>query len=61
MDNPTQKFRQGSIVFDKPGILSQKLKTLTSSKYLIFFCWNLHMFPTYQCVQKGVQDLFHFV
>ena len=25
MQNPTEKFRQGSIVFEKPGILSTKL------------------------------------
>ena len=29
MQNPTQKSRQSSIVFEKPGILSEKLKTLT--------------------------------
>ena len=34
MQNPTQKFRQSSIVFEKPGILSENLKTLTSSNYL---------------------------
>ena len=28
-----QKFRQNYIVFEKPGILSEKLKTLTSSNY----------------------------
>ena len=28
---PTQKFKQSSIVFKKLGILSRKLKTLTSS------------------------------
>ena len=33
MQNPIQKFRQSSLVFEKPGILSEKLKTLTSSKY----------------------------
>ena len=32
MQNPTQKFRQSS-VFKKPGILSENLKTLTSSNY----------------------------
>ena len=32
MQNPIQKFRQSSI-FEKPGILSEKLKTLTSSNY----------------------------
>ena len=33
MQNPIQKFRRNSIVFEKPGILSEKLKTLTSSNY----------------------------
>ena len=28
-----QKFRQSSIVFEKPNILSENLKTLTSSNY----------------------------
>ena len=31
MQNPMQKIRQTSIVFEKPGISSGKLKTLTSS------------------------------
>ena len=33
MQNPIQKFRQSSIVFEKPGILSENLKTVTSSNY----------------------------
>ena len=33
MQNPVQKFRQNSIVFEKPDILSENLKTLTSSNY----------------------------
>ena len=33
MQNTMQKFRQSSIVFDKPGILSENLKALTSSNY----------------------------
>ena len=33
MQSTTQKFRQSSIVFEKPGILSKNLKTLTSSNY----------------------------
>ena len=33
MQNAIQNFRQSSIVFDKPGILSENLKTLTSSDY----------------------------
>ena len=33
MQNTMQKFRQSSIVFEKPGISSENLKTLTSSNY----------------------------
>ena len=33
MPNATQTFRQGPIVFEKPGFLSEKLETLTSSNY----------------------------
>ena len=33
MQNAIQKFRQSSIVFEKPGILSENSKTLTSSNY----------------------------
>ena len=33
MQNTIQKFRQSSIVFEKPGILSENLKILTSSNY----------------------------
>ena len=33
MQNTIQKFRQSCIVFEKPGILSENLKTLTSSNY----------------------------
>ena len=41
MQNAIQKFRQSSIVFEKPGIFSENLKTLMSSNYLIvhaLFC-----------------------
>ena len=33
MQNPVQKFIQSSIVFQKPGIFPENLKTLTSSNY----------------------------
>ena len=33
MQNSIQKIRQSSIVFKKPGILSESLKILTSSNY----------------------------
>ena len=35
MQNAIQKFRQSSIVLEKPGILSENLKTLTSCNYPI--------------------------
>ena len=63
MQNPIQKFRQSSIVFEKPGILSENLKTLTSSNYpavQYFFAKTSHTFPTYQCLQKSVWDFFLF-
>ena len=64
MQNPLQKFRQSSIAFEKPGILSENMKILTSSNYSTiqyFFPETLHAFPTYQCRQKGVWDFFYFV
>ena len=33
MQNTIQKFRESSIVFEKPGTLSENLKTLTRSNY----------------------------
>ena len=33
MQNPIRTFRQSSIVFEKPGMFSEKLKTLTDSNY----------------------------
>ena len=33
MQNTMQKFRQSSIVLEKPGILHESLKTLKSSNY----------------------------
>ena len=43
-----QKFRQSSIVFEKPGISSENLKTMTSSNYptvQYFFCvWDFFKF-----------------
>ena len=38
MQNTIQKFRQSSIVFEKPGILSENLKTLTSSNVYRRMC-----------------------
>ena len=36
MQNPIPKFRQSSIISEKPHYLSEKLKTLTTSNYQIF-------------------------
>ena len=43
MQGTLQKFRQSSIVFEKTGILSKNLKTLTSSNYptVQYFLLNL--------------------
>ena len=59
MQNPIQKFRQSSAVFEKPGILSENLKTLTSSNNpTVQYFETLHTFPTYQCLQKDVWIFF---
>ena len=56
MQNPIQKFRQSSIVFEKPDILCENLKTdkLQLPYRSTFFAETLDTFPTYQCLQKGV-------
>ena len=59
MQNPMQKFRQGSIVFEKLSIFSENLKTLTSPQLVyssIFFAEISHTFTAYQCLQKSVWD-----
>ena len=60
MQNPIQKFRQNSIVFEKPGILSENLKTLTSSNYpaVQYFLLKLRTRFLLTNVQKGVRDFF---
>ena len=57
MQNLIEKFRKSSIVFEKPGILSEKLKTLTSSNYHSAENFLLK-FLTCQCLQKDVWDFF---
>ena len=64
MPNPIQKFRQSSIDFEKPGSLSENLKTLTSSTYptvQYLFAETSHTFTTYLCLQNGVWEFFYFV
>ena len=48
MQNPIQKFRQSSIVFEKPGILPENLKTdeLQLPYSSIFFAETSHTCPT---------------
>ena len=53
MQNTIQKFRRSSIVFEKPGILPENLKTLTSS--------TLHSFFTYPGLQKNVSEFLNFI
>ena len=62
MQNAIQKFRQSSIAFEKPDILSQKFKTLTSSIYptVQYFLLNFAEVSTYHCLKKGVWYFFLF-
>ena len=63
MQNPIQKCRQSSTDFEKPGVLFENLKTLTSSNYphsSLFFVETSHTFCNYQCLQKSVWDFFLF-
>ena len=61
MQNSILKFRQSSIVFEKPGILSENLKTLTSSNYPTVFCWNFaHVFYI-PLSKKGCVEFFYFI
>ena len=58
MQNPIPTFRQSCIISEKPGYLSEKLKTSapTTIKFNIFFAEILHTFPTLKSQQKCVQD-----
>ena len=62
MQNPKQKFRQSSIIFQKRGILSENLKTLTSSNYVfnkqVHRNWDLNKikFPRQPFVDIGKQE-----
>ena len=59
MQNPIQKFRQSSIVFEEPVIFSEKWKTFNELQLpwcWIFFAETSHASPTYECLKKGVRD-----
>ena len=61
MQNTIQKFRQSSIVFEKPGIWSENIwSELELSYSSIFFAETLHTFSTYHCLKKNVWDFFYF-
>ena len=66
MPNPIQNFRQIPIVFEKPGILSKKLTTLTNANYYrvqFFFFFFFLKFGTrflLNNVWKGVFGIFLF-
>ena len=63
MQNAIQKFRQSSIVFEKPGILSENSKTLTSSNYptVQYFLLKLaHVFYL-PLPERGCVGFFYFI
>ena len=61
MQNTVQKFRQNSIVFEKPGILSENFDEPQLSYSSIFFAETSHTFSIYQYLQKCVGDFFYFI
>ena len=58
MQNAVQKFRESSIVFEKPGLLSENLKTLMSSNYpkVQYFLLKLCTHFLFTNVYKRVWD-----
>ena len=58
MQSATQKFRQSSIIFEKPGLFPENLKTLTSSNYPTVQYFLLKLFSTYHCLKRSVCDFF---
>ena len=60
MQNSMQKYRQRSTIFEKPGIFSEKLRTLTSSTTLNFnnFCSNFAHTFILTSVYKSLPGIF---
>ena len=58
-----QKIIQGSIVFEKTGILFENLKTLTNSNYpaVQYFYWNFAHVSYLPMSTKGCVGSFYFV
>ena len=63
MQNSIPKFRQRSIVFEKPGILHKKLKTLTSTFYYKVEYFLLKLFTRFALPMstKGCSELILFL
>ena len=63
MQNTIQKFRQSSIVFEKPGILSENLKILTSSNYptVQYFLLKLRTRFLLTNIYKSMCRIFFFI
>ena len=63
MQNPIQKIKQSTIIFEKPGILSRKLKNLTSSNYptVEYFSLKLPHVSYLPMSTKGRAGFFYFV
>ena len=61
MENPIQKFRQSSIVFEKPGYLSKKFSEFQIPLNLIFFTKNFKRFLLNNVCKKACSVFFYFV
>ena len=63
MQNTMQKFRQSSIVFEKPGICLKIWKLWWAPTIVQFniFTETSHTFSTYQYLQKRVRDFSYFI
>ena len=62
MENLIQTFRQNSVVFEKPSILSENLKNFTSSNYprVEYFSLKLRTLSLLTNVYKNVFEFFKF-
>ena len=63
MQNTIQKFKQSSVLFEKPGILFENLKTLTSSNYATvqYFLLKLRTRFLLTNVYKSVWDFLFYL
>ena len=63
MQNTIRKFRESSIIFEKPGILSENLKNLTSSNYptVQYFFAELRTHFLLTSVYKRVSGMVFFL